>query len=193
MGIFSFLTNKKEAGATEERPEATERRNTESVAVQPASSNPPVATDAPAGRGWDTGGDALFHAPEAWNTESLTAPKPPQPGETPQIGAVDPAKTAEFQQKIIDACKTVFDPEIPVDIYELGLIYEILVDADNKALVRMTLTSPACPSAQQIPQEVRYKVKAIEGIADAWVEIVWEPPWTKERMSEAAKLTLGLF
>jgi FeS assembly SUF system protein len=134
-----------------------------------------------------------FHPPEAWNTESLTAPKPVQEGEVPQIGPVDPAKTAEFQQKIIDVIKTVFDPEIPVDIYELGLIYEIIVDAEQRALVRMTLTSPACPSAQQIPQEVRYKVKAIPGIADAWVEIVWEPQWTKERMSEAANLTLGIF
>ena len=95
--------------------------------------------------------------------------------------------------QIVQQLKTVFDPEIPVDIYELGLIYEILVDAENKALVRMTLTSPACPSAQQLPQEVRYKVKAIEGIADAWVEIVWEPTWDKDRMSEAAKLTLGMF
>jgi FeS assembly SUF system protein len=139
------------------------------------------------------GDETPFHAPEAWNTEALTAPKPAQPGEVPQVGPMDAAKTAEFQQKVIDACKTVFDPEIPVDIYELGLIYEIIVDADSKALVRMTLTSPACPSAQQLPQEVRYKVKAIEGIADAWVEIVWEPQWTKERMSEAAKLTLGIF
>jgi len=106
---------------------------------------------------------------------------------------MDAAKTAEYQQKIIDVIKTVYDPEIPVDIYELGLIYEIIVDAQNRALVRMTLTSPACPSAQQIPQEVRYKVKAIEGITEAWVEIVWEPTWTKDRMSETAKLTLGFF
>jgi FeS assembly SUF system protein len=123
----------------------------------------------------------------------LTTPHPAQPGEVAQIGATDPAKTAEFQQPIIDVIKTVSDPEIPVDIYELGLVYEILVDADARALIKMTLTSPACPSAQQIPQEVRYKVKAIPGITDAWVEIVWEPPWTKDRMSEMAKLTLGFF
>ncbi len=148
----------------------------------------------PATSGWESGATTtLFHAPEAWNTESLTAPKPVQEGEAPQVGPLDAAKTAEFQQKIIDVIKTVYDPEIPVDIYELGLVYEIIVDAEQRALVRMTLTSPACPSAQQIPQEVRYKVKAIPGIADAWVEIVWEPMWTKERMSEAAKLTLGFF
>ena len=111
----------------------------------------------------------------------------------PEIGPADPALTAEYQQKIIDVIKTVYDPEIPVDIYELGLIYEIIVDANHRALIKMTLTSPACPSAQQIPQEVRYKVKAVPGITDAWVEIVWEPTWTKDLMSEAAKLTLGFF
>jgi FeS assembly SUF system protein len=140
-----------------------------------------------------TSADSSFHPPEAWNVDALLAPKPPASGDAPQAGPLDPAKTAEFQQKIIDVIKTVYDPEIPIDIYELGLVYEIIVDAENRALIRMTLTSPACPSAQQIPQEVRYKVKAIPGITDAWVDIVWEPPWTKERMSEAAKLTLGIF
>jgi FeS assembly SUF system protein len=189
--MFSFLTGKKSTEVTEEKPGAAGRSSTDVKPEGPASD-------------WDTWdpkgeapgepvSDTPFHPPEAWNTESLTAPKPVQEGEVPQVGPVDPAKTAEFQQKIIDVIKTVFDPEIPVDIYELGLIYEINVDAEQRALIRMTLTSPACPSAQQIPQEVRYKVKAIPGIADAWVEIVWEPQWTKDRMSEAAKLTLGIF
>ncbi len=80
-----------------------------------------------------------------------------------------------------------------MDIYELGLIYEILVDAERRVLVKMTLTSPACPSAQQIPSEVRYKIKALPEVTDAWVEIVWDPPWGKERMSETAKLQLGFF
>ena len=137
--------------------------------------------------------DTPFHAPEAWNVDALTAPHPAAAGTAPEIGPMDAAKTAEFQQKIIDVIKTVYDPEIPVDIYELGLIYGIDVDADNMVLVRMTLTSPACPSAQQIPSEVRYKVKAIPEVSNAWVEIVWEPPWDKERMSEAAKLQLGFF
>jgi len=73
------------------------------------------------------------------------------------------------------------------------LIYDILVDSDRRVLVKMTLTSPACPSAQQIPSEVRYKIKALPEVTDAWVEIVWEPPWGKERMSETAKLSLGFF
>jgi len=110
-----------------------------------------------------------------------------------QASALSKQELDDFPSKLVTALKTVYDPEIPVDIYELGLIYDITVDADRRALVMMTLTSPACPSAQQIPQEVRYKVKAIPGITEAWVEIVWEPTWTKDRMSETAKLTLGFF
>jgi FeS assembly SUF system protein len=87
----------------------------------------------------------------------------------------------------------VFDPEIPVNIYELGLIYKIEADAESKVKVEMTLTSPACPSAQQLPSEVRYKVKALEGVSDAFVEVVWEPAWTKDLMSEDAKIGLGMF
>jgi FeS assembly SUF system protein len=134
-----------------------------------------------------------FTAPDAWSTEALTAPRPEVSSDAPQVGPADPSQTAALQAKVIEAIKTVFDPEIPVDIYELGLIYEIIVDAERRVLIKMTLTSPACPSAQQIPSEVRFKVKAIPEVTDAWVEIVWEPPWTKDRMSEAAKLTLGFF
>ncbi len=105
----------------------------------------------------------------------------------------DPAKMEAIAPKVIDALKTVFDPEIPVNIYELGLIYDIIVDADRRVLVNMSLTSPACPSAQQLPVEVRHKVRSLPEVTDAKVEIVWEPAWTKERMSEAAKLTLGFF
>ena len=182
MGIFSFLSGKKDEA-------------TEAVAGAGLAATSTEATEtAFAGASADASADTPFHPPEAWNLDALTAPPPaPAAGTVPEIGPMDTAKTAEYQQKIIDVIKTVYDPEIPVDIYELGLIYEIIVDAENRALVRMTLTSPACPSAQQIPQEVRYKVKAIPGVADAWVEIVWEPPWDKERMSEAAKLTLGFF
>ena len=132
----------------------------------------------------------------ALDTSALTAP--PAEDRTAEAGAssigpLDPENTAAFQQLVIDQIKTVFDPEIPVDIYELGLIYEIIVDADKRVLVNMTLTSPACPSAQQIPNEVRWKVKSIPGVTDAFVEVVWEPAWTKDRMSEAAKLQLGFF
>jgi len=77
---------------------------------------------------------------------------------------------------VIEAITSVFDPEIPVNIYELGLVYDILIGADRRVLVKMTLTSPNCPSAQSLPGEVRYKVKAVPGVHDAYVEIVWEPP-----------------
>lgn len=105
----------------------------------------------------------------------------------------DPLKTLELTPPIVDALSTVFDPEIPVNIYELGLIYEIVVDAGGNAGIRMTLTAPACPAAQSLPVEVRNKVAAVPGVTSAKVEIVWEPPWTKDRMTEAAKLQLGFW
>ena len=105
----------------------------------------------------------------------------------------DPVKMAELRPQILDALRTVYDPEIPVDITELGLIYDVLVDAEAKVGIRMTLTAPACPAAQTLPGEVRQKAAQVPGVADAKVEVVWDPPWTKERMSEAAKLQLGLF
>jgi len=98
-----------------------------------------------------------------------------------------------IRERVIEQIRTVFDPEIPVNIYELGLIYGIEVDAASRVKVTMTLTSPACPSAQQLPSEARFKVKAVPGVADAFVDVVWDPPWTKDRMSDAAKLALGLW
>ena len=105
----------------------------------------------------------------------------------------DPAQTDALKPKIIEAISTVFDPEIPVNIWELGLIYEIAVDAAGVAGVLMTLTAPGCPAAQSLPVEVSEKVRAVPGVTDAKVEVVWEPTWTKDRMSEAAKLQLGLW
>jgi FeS assembly SUF system protein len=105
----------------------------------------------------------------------------------------DPAQTEALKPKIIEAISTVFDPEIPVNIWELGLIYEIAVDAGGVAGVLMTLTAPGCPAAQSLPVEVSQKVRAVPGVTDTKVEVVWEPTWTKDRMSEAAKLQLGLW
>lgn len=99
----------------------------------------------------------------------------------------------QLREPIVHALKSVYDPEIPVDILELGLIYTVNVDVDGAARVEMTLTSPACPSAEQIPVEVREKIAAIHGIAGAQVDVVWEPIWTPEFMSEAAKLELGMY
>jgi FeS assembly SUF system protein len=105
----------------------------------------------------------------------------------------DPAKMAELRPLVMDALRTVFDPEIPINITELGLIYDVLVDADAKVGIRMTLTAPACPAAQTLPGEVRDKAAKVPGVSEAKVEVVWDPPWTKDRMSDAAKLQLGLF
>jgi FeS assembly SUF system protein len=117
---------------------------------------------------------------------------PPSTTDTKNLVA-DADKTAELKPRIVEAIATVFDPEIPVNIWELGLIYDIIVDASGVAGVNMTLTSPGCPSAQSLPVEVANKVKAIPGITDAKVDVVWEPEWTKDRMSDAAKLQLGMW
>ncbi|MBS1680439.1 MAG: SUF system Fe-S cluster assembly protein [Bacteroidetes bacterium] len=97
----------------------------------------------------------------------------------------------DLRDKVIAALKTVYDPEIPVDIYELGLIYEINVFPVNNIFVLMTLTSPSCPSAEVIPGEVEQKLKEIEGVNDVKVELTFDPPYTQDMMSEAAKLELG--
>lgn len=103
------------------------------------------------------------------------------------------SKSEELQQQIVEIIKTCYDPEIPVDIYELGLIYDIQIDAEKVAHIKMTLTSPNCPVAGSLPGEVEEKIKSIEELKDARVEIVWDPPWSQEMMSEEAKLELGLF
>ena len=95
-------------------------------------------------------------------------------------------------EKIIKTIKTIFDPEIPVDIYELGLIYDIKVNKENVVDIKMTLTSPNCPVAESLPKEVEDSVKSIKEVKDAKLELVWEPPWDKSMMSEAAKLELNL-
>lgn len=98
-----------------------------------------------------------------------------------------------LEQAIIDAIKTVFDPEIPVNVYDLGLIYRIDINENAEVHVDMTLTSPGCPVAQSLPLDVADAVRAVDGVHDVDVELVWDPPWTMERMSEAAKLQLGMF
>jgi FeS assembly SUF system protein len=107
------------------------------------------------------------------------------------INTLESATVPNLRDQVLDAIKTVYDPEIPVDIYELGLIYEINVYPINNVHVLMTLTSPSCPSAESIPGEVEQKIKAIEGINEVKVEITFDPPYTQEMMSEAARLELG--
>ena len=99
----------------------------------------------------------------------------------------------KLEQDIIAKLKTVYDPEIPVDIWELGLVYEIKIDDERNTYIKMTLTSPACPVAGSLPPEVKEKVKTVEGVNDVYVDLVWNPPWDKDMMSEEAKLELGFF
>ena len=100
-------------------------------------------------------------------------------------------KNTELAQKVIDAIKTCYDPEIPVDVWELGLIYEINIDEENNVKVQMTLTSPSCPVAETLPPDVEDKIKQVEGVKSAKVEITFDPPWEKSMMSEVAQLELG--
>ena len=97
-----------------------------------------------------------------------------------------------LRQRVVEMMQTVYDPEIPVNIYELGMVYDIQIDDEANATVTMTLTSPACPVAGSLPGEVEWRLGTVEGVKSARVDLVWEPPWTPERMSEAAKLQLGM-
>ena len=127
------------------------------------------------------------------------APRPHPDAVTPAAPAPaadafvrDPLNSLTYQPQIVEAVSKVFDPEIPVNIYELGLIYDMDVDNGNNVRVRMTLTAPACPAAQTIPIDVERRVREIAGLNDVKVEVVWDPPWTRDRMSDAAKLSLGM-
>ena len=104
---------------------------------------------------------------------------------------LSPDEKSELREKIIDVLKTVYDPEIPVDIYELGLIYDLQIGDSGRVQVEMTLTSPACPVAGSLPPEVEEKIRSVEGVLEVDLDLVWDPPWSMERMSEAARLQLG--
>ena len=114
--------------------------------------------------------------------------EPTEPAAT--AAAADPS---DLENGIVEALKTVFDPEIPVDIYELGLIYDIDIQEDGAVKVKMTLTAPGCPVAGSLPVEVKNKVESVPGVASADVELVWDPAWNPSMMSEAARLQLGMF
>ena len=97
-----------------------------------------------------------------------------------------------IEAQVIEALRTCFDPEIPVNIYEMGLIYDVKVNEAGAVTIRLTLTSPSCPAAQSIPAEVEQKVRVIDGVTDVQIDLVWEPPWDPSKMSEAARLQLGM-
>ncbi len=100
--------------------------------------------------------------------------------------------TEELKQKVIECLQTIYDPEIPVNIYEMGLIYEVSILPINNIQIVMTLTAPGCPAAQSLPVEVDQKVRTIEGVNDVHVSVTWNPPWDKSMMSETAQLELGM-
>ncbi|OUX42473.1 MAG: SUF system Fe-S cluster assembly protein [Proteobacteria bacterium TMED261] len=98
----------------------------------------------------------------------------------------------DLKKNVIEEIKKIFDPEIPVNIYELGLIYKVEVDETNKVYIEMTLTSPNCPVAESLPKDVKDNTMKVEGVSDVDLQLVWDPPWDKDKMSEAAKLELNL-
>ena len=119
--------------------------------------------------------DTAVHG--AWTPDGETPPPQPKVGE----------------DAVITMLKTVFDPEIPIDIYELGLIYAVEIEDDGKVKVEMTLTTPSCPSAQELPSMVEESVRLVPGVTDVTVEVVWDPPWDQGRMSEDAKLAMNMY
>ena len=125
----------------------------------------------------------------------IPEPPPPTPDATHETEGLvaDPVKTDELRPGIQAALKRVYDPEIPVDIWELGLIYDVFVTVDGIAAIKMTLTAPGCPAAQVLPGQVADAAKSVAGVTDASVDVVWEPGWTKDRMSDTAKLQLGMW
>ena len=126
--------------------------------------------------------------------ESATATESATETETAAASETEPQSLPEnLEEAVIKALRGVFDPEIPVNIYDLGLIYDIIIDEPIAPSIKMTLTSPNCPEAEAIPQRVQEAVKSVPGVESCDVEIVWEPAWTPEKMSEGAKLELGMF
>ena len=119
------------------------------------------------------------------------APAPVHGAWTPEGGTEPPLRVNE--DAVISVLKTVFDPEIPVDIYELGLIYAVEIGDDGHVKVEMTLTTPSCPSAQELPSQVEESVRMVPGVTDVNVEVVWDPPWDQGRMSEDARLALNMY
>ncbi len=109
-----------------------------------------------------------------------------------QPASVPHGPGGDLQEAVVEALKSIYDPEIPVDIYELGLIYDVAVDADGDAIVQMTLTTPNCPVAESMPAEVEMRVLSVPGIRDAEVKLVWDPPWDPSKMSDEARLELGM-
>jgi FeS assembly SUF system protein len=128
--------------------------------------------------------------PQSNEPEKPAVPESPKPAALPE--PLTPEQIVEARGKVIDVLHTCFDPEIPVNIYELGLIYSVDVQPNGAVDIKMTLTSPGCPVAGTLPRDVEYKVNRLPQVTSTRVEVVWDPPWHKDLMSEAAKLQLGI-
>jgi FeS assembly SUF system protein len=115
-----------------------------------------------------------------------------RPSGTAGVERVTSNDLAALEQRVVAALRTIYDPEIPVNIYDLGLVYELRVGPSGSVKVRMTLTAPGCPVAQSFPGTVEQAIRSVRGVTEAHVELVWDPPWSRERMSEAARLELGM-
>ncbi len=124
------------------------------------------------------------------NKSETGAEAKPAAADTPVLNGLE---RIELQDKVIEALRTCYDPEIPVNIYELGLIYDVKVEPSGEVTVRMTLTTPNCPAAASLPMEVEAKVSVLPRVTRAKVDVVWEPPWDPSKMTEAARLQLGMF
>ena len=131
------------------------------------------------------------HAPPAANAPEPAAATGHAEDASPTAAPSD-ATPAQLREQIVEQLKTVYDPEIPVNIYELGLIYEVAVEDDGKARIQMTLTTPMCPAAEELPPEVETKARSVPGITTVELDLVWEPPWSPDMMTEAARLELGM-
>ncbi|MDE3178508.1 MAG: SUF system Fe-S cluster assembly protein [Acidobacteriota bacterium] len=127
------------------------------------------------------------------NTQAAAAADAPASQDSGAPPELSVSETIQLQDSVIDVLRTCYDPEIPVNIYELGLIYEIKVERSGAVYIRMTLTAPTCPVAGSLPPEVETKVKELPGVSGAKVDVVWDPPWDMSKMSEAAKLQLGMW
>jgi FeS assembly SUF system protein len=110
----------------------------------------------------------------------------------PASAPATPSGAEDIREKVIEQLRTVYDPEIPVDIYQLGLVYDVSVDDEGAAVIQMTLTSPMCPVAEELPIEVEAKARSVEGVTSVQIDLVWDPPWDPSKMSEAARLELGM-
>ena len=192
MGIFNF---KGSAQGDDPASVAGPAQGDDPASVAgPAPATPPAAAGPapPAAAGPAAPATASAPGPEPPRPILPSEPPAPPPAVAHDPIEPDPLKTLELKPKLIEALSTVYDPEIPVNIYELGLIYDVDVNAEGLVGIRMTLTSPACPAAQSLPGEVKAKAKGVPGVSDAWVDVVWEPQWDMNKMSDAARLQLGL-